>query len=88
MLKAGTVDESGGPLWSGAMASGEVLGVVPGIGDDLAAGTPGSEAPVGVMAPPDSIYRTAVFVTRTSGGVGGGRPRGPSLSRLGRCVKK
>src|SRR5882724_9402924 len=32
---------------------------------------------------PDSICRTAGEVTRMSGGVGGGRPRGPSLSRLG-----
>jgi hypothetical protein len=64
------------------MASGEVLGFAPGIWDELAAGTPETDAPVGVMTHPDSIHRTAVFVTRTSGGVGGGRPRGPSLSRL------
>jgi hypothetical protein len=64
------------------MASGEVLGFAPGIWDELAAGTPGPNAPVGVMAHPDCIHRTAVFVTRTYGGVGGGRPRGPSLSRL------
>jgi hypothetical protein len=32
------------------MASGEVLGFVPGIWDELAAGTPDTEAPVGVMA--------------------------------------
>jgi hypothetical protein len=61
-------------VWSGEMASGEVLGFVPGIWDELAAGTPGPDAPVGVMAHPDSIHRTAVFVTRTYGGVGGGRP--------------
>jgi hypothetical protein len=42
------------------MASGEVLGFVPGIWDELAAGTPGSDAPVGVMTltpstePPDT----------------------------------
>jgi hypothetical protein len=65
------------------MASGEVLGCVPGIWDELAAGTPGADAPVGVMAHPDGIHRTAGDVTRMSGGVGGGRPRGPSLSRLG-----
>jgi hypothetical protein len=65
------------------MASGEVLGFAPGIWDELAAGTPETDAPVGVMTHPDSIHRTAVFVTRTYGGVGGGRPRGPSLSRLG-----
>ena len=56
---------------------------MPGIWDELAAGTPGDDAPVGVMAHPDLIHRTAVFVIRTYGGVGGGRPRGPSLSRFG-----
>jgi hypothetical protein len=56
------------------MASGEVLGFVPGIWDELAAGTPGPDAPVGVMAHPDGTHRTTGFVTRTYGGVGGGRP--------------
>jgi hypothetical protein len=65
------------------MASGEVLGFVPGIWDELAAGTPGSDAPVGVMSHPDSIHRTAGYVTRMSGGVGGERSRGLPLSR---CV--
>jgi hypothetical protein len=60
--------------WSGEMASGEVLGFVLGIWDELAAGTPGEDAPVGVMDHPDVLHRTAVFVTRTYGGVGGGRP--------------
>ena len=60
--------------WSGEMASGEVLGLVPGIWDELAAGTPETDAPVGVMAHPDGICRTAGYVTRMSGGVGGGRP--------------
>ena len=42
------------------MASGEVLGFVPGIWDELAAGTPASDAPVGVITltqstePPDT----------------------------------
>ncbi|MGH7772838.1 MAG: hypothetical protein ACREQA_11470 [Candidatus Binatia bacterium] len=64
------------PRWSGERASGEVLGFAPGIWDELAAGTLGSNAPVGMMDHPDSIHRTAVFVTRTYGGVGGweGRP--------------
>jgi hypothetical protein len=35
------------------MASGEVLGFAPGIWDEFAAGTPGPNAPVGVMAHPD-----------------------------------
>ena len=65
------------------MASGEVLGCALGIWDELAAGTPETEAPVGGMAHPDAIYRTAGDVTRLSGGVGGGRPSGPSLSRFG-----
>jgi hypothetical protein len=65
------------------MASGEVLGFAPGIWDELAAGTPGPDAPVGVMAHHDGTHRTGGFVTRTYGGVGGGRPRRPSLSRLG-----
>jgi hypothetical protein len=56
------------------MASGEVLGFRPSIWDELAAGTQRSDAPVEVMDHPDSIHRTAVFVTRTYGGVGGGRP--------------
>jgi hypothetical protein len=64
------------------MASGEVSGLVPGIWDELAAGTPEPLLRLGVMAHPDSIHRTAGYVTRMSGGVGGGRPRGPSLSRL------
>jgi hypothetical protein len=33
-----------------------------------------TNAPVGVMSHPDSICRTAGYVTRMSGGVGGGRP--------------
>jgi hypothetical protein len=56
------------------MASGEVWGTVPGIWDELAAGTPETDSPVGVMVHPDLIYRTAGYVTRMSGGVGGGRP--------------
>ena len=63
------------------MASGEVSNS--GIWDELAAGMAGNDAPVGVMDHPDPIHRTAVFVIRTYGGVGGGRQRGPSLSRLG-----
>ena len=64
------------------MASGEVWGFVPGIWDELAAGTPETDAPVGVMAYPDAICRTAGYVTRMSGGLGEGRPRGPSLGPL------
>ena len=39
---------------------------------------------LGGTYPPDGICRTAGDVTRMSGGVGGGRPRGSSLSRFGR----
>jgi hypothetical protein len=59
---------------SGERASGAVWGLVPGNWDELAAGTPETDAPVGVMAHPDGICRTAGDVTRMSGGVGGGRP--------------
>jgi hypothetical protein len=76
--------EESWPAVEREMASAEVLGFAPGIWDELAAGTPATDVPVGVMTHPDSIHRTAVFVTRTYGGVGGGRPRGPSLSRFGR----
>jgi hypothetical protein len=68
------VDRSRGLGWSGEMASGEVWGFRPGIWDELAAGTPETDAPVGVMDHPDNICRTAGYVTRMSGGVGGGRP--------------
>jgi hypothetical protein len=68
------VERGSCPVWSDEMASGEVLGFVPGIWGELAAGTPGSAAPVGVMDHPDFIHRTAGYVTRMSGGVGGGRP--------------
>ena len=67
------MDRRRGLSWSGEMASGEVLGCAPGIWDELAAGTPGEHAPVGVMFRPDSICRTAGYVTRMSGGVGGER---------------
>jgi hypothetical protein len=46
------VEESGCLLWSGAMPSGEVLGFVPGIWGELAAGTPGPNAPVGGRVSP------------------------------------
>ena len=55
------------------MASGEVSDSS-GIWDELTAGTPGDDAPVGVTYHPDNICRTAGDVTRMSGGVGGGRP--------------
>jgi hypothetical protein len=51
--QAGTVGRRRGLSWSGEMASGEVWGLAPGIWDELAAGTPGSKAPVGVRAQPD-----------------------------------
>jgi hypothetical protein len=53
------VERSGGLGWSGERASGEGLGFVPGIWDELAAGTPGDDAPVGVTFHPDIICRTA-----------------------------
>jgi hypothetical protein len=65
------------------MASGEVPGVMPGIWEEPAAGASGEDVPVGCNYHPDGRYRTARYVTRRSGGVGGERPRGPFLSRLG-----
>ena len=47
-------------MWGDEMASGEVLGFVLGIWGELAAGTPDSDAPVGVITltsitePPDT----------------------------------
>ena len=66
--------------WSREMASGEVSN---GTWDELLAGTPRSAALVGVMVHPDLICRTAGYVTRMSGGVGGERSRGLPLSRFG-----
>jgi hypothetical protein len=45
-----------------------------GLWDERAAGTPGEDTPVRGMYHPDFICRTAGYVTRMSGGVGGGRP--------------
>jgi len=56
------------------MASGEALTGRFDAWDERPTGIPGAEAPVGVMAHPDLICRTAGYVTRMSGGVGGGRP--------------
>jgi hypothetical protein len=67
------VERTRGLKWSGEMASGEVFGFVPGLWDELVAGTPGDDAPVGVMEHPHAIHRTAGYVIRTSGGVGGER---------------
>ena len=57
-------------------ASGEPTGRKPGGWDEADVGAPGNDAPVGVCgAYPmhiDSICRTAVYVTRLYGGVGGG----------------
>jgi hypothetical protein len=48
--------------------------IISGAWDELTAGTPGDDAPVGVTYHPANLCRTAGYVTRTSGGVGGGRP--------------
>ena len=50
---------------------------IAGIWDELSAGTPGNDASVGVMSHPDSIHRTAGYVTRMSDGVGGGGRKVP-----------
>ena len=57
-------------------ASGESAGRKPGGWDDAGVGAAGDDAPVGVQEryalPIDPICRTAVYVTRMHGGVGGG----------------
>ena len=58
------------------IASGESTGRKLGGWDETDAGAVGNDAPVGVQRPYamhiDSICRTAVYVTRSYGGVGGG----------------
>jgi len=58
------------------IASGESTGRKPGGWDETAVGAVGNDAPVGVQGRYalhiDSICRTAVYVTRSYGGVGGG----------------
>ena len=61
---------------SNGMASGESVGPEPGGWGETGVGAAGSDAPVGLhrqfKAPADLICRTAVYVTRSYGGVGGG----------------
>ena len=58
------------------IASGESMGRKLGGWDEAAVGAVGDDAPVGVhrsyAMTPDLICRTAVYVTRSYGGVGGG----------------
>ena len=58
------------------IASGESIGRKPGGWDEAYVGAARDDAPVGVHGPYamriDSICRTAVYVTRSYGGVGGG----------------
>ena len=60
-------------------ASGESMGRKPGGWDEADVGAVGDDAPVGVQGRYalhiDSICRTAVYVTRSYGGVGGGAVR-------------
>jgi hypothetical protein len=57
-------------------ASGESMGRKSGGWDEAAVGAARNDAPVGARRQSalrlDSIYRTAVYVTRSYGGVGGG----------------
>ena len=61
---------------NGGTASGEPTGRKPGGWDEAAVGAAGGDAPVGAHGRYamciDSICRTAVYVTRMHGGVGGG----------------
>jgi len=58
------------------IASGESMGRKPGGWDEADVGAAGDDASVGVQGRSalhiDSICRTAVYVTRSYGGVGGG----------------
>ena len=58
------------------MASGESVGHEPSDWGETGVGAAGGDAPVGLprqfKAQADPICRTAVYVTRTHGGVGGG----------------
>jgi hypothetical protein len=56
--KARTVDRGSGLKWSGEIAPGEVSDDA-GPWDELPAGLPGDDAPVGVRDPLDAICRTA-----------------------------
>jgi hypothetical protein len=60
---------------NGGTASGESRGRKPRGWDEADVGAAGEDAPVGVHAAMrvDSICRTAVYVIRSYGGVGGGR---------------
>ena len=63
-------------LRNDGIASGESMGRKPGGWDDADVGAAGNDAPVRVQGRYalhiDSICRTAVYVTRMHGGVGGG----------------
>jgi len=65
-------------FWNSDMASGESAGQKPGGWDEIEDGSTGEDAPVSVCQSlkqrthSDLICRTAVYVTRTHGGVGGG----------------
>ena len=71
-------------------ASGEPTGRKPGGWDEANVGAVGNDAPVGVQGRSalhiDLICRTAVYVTRSYGGVGGGSREAFSLSRMGLTI--
>jgi hypothetical protein len=66
--------------WNNGTASGESTERRLGGRNEMGIGLAGDDAPVGAyqwlmqLIRYDSIYRTAVYVTRSHGGVGGGEP--------------
>jgi len=59
---------------SGETASGEVLGLCPASGMNSRLAHRETTPRLGCTPHPDCTYRTAVYVIRMYGGVGGGRP--------------
>lgn len=74
----GLKERRSGLSWNNGTASGESIGRQPGGWDETGVGATREDAPVGTGRPPirivsfDSICRTAVYVIRMYGGVGGG----------------
>ena len=74
----GLKERSSDLSWNHGTASGESIGREPGDWDETGVGSTREHAPVGTGYPPmrifrsDSICRTAVYVIRSYGGVGGG----------------
>ena len=96
LLKARTVPRKGLKEKSSCLprnagsASGESMGRKPGGWDEADVGAAGGDAPVGALGRyavcADSICRTAVYVIRSYGGVGGGGREAFPYPELGRSL--